>query len=63
MDLLTRGGLTMYTCPRCGSTEFAIDEVETRTQSRLLEPTLEVICKNCGGYQGDLDVNVIVKGV
>ena len=54
----------MYTCPRCGSTEFAIDEFETRSlEGRILEPTLEVICKNCSGYQGDLDVNVKVKGL
>ena len=50
------GGITMYTCPRCGSTEFAIDEIDYKKVS------LEVICRNCGGYQGDLNVNVKVKG-
>lgn len=51
----------MYTCPRCGSTEFAIDEIEYR--DGFAQVSLEVICRNCGGYQGDLNVNVKVKGL
>lgn len=51
----------MYTCPRCGSTEFAIDEIDYKND--FAQASLEVVCKNCGGYQGDLDVNVKVKGV
>ena len=58
---LTIKGEKMYTCPRCGSTEFAIDEIEYR--DGFAQVSLEVICRNCGGYQGDLDVNVKVKGV
>lgn len=49
----------MYTCPRCGSTEFAIDEIEYR--DGFAQVSLEVMCRNCGGYQGDLDVNVKVR--
>ena len=49
----------MYTCPRCGSTEFAIDEIEYR--DGFAQVSLEVICRNCGGYQGDLNVNVKFK--
>ena len=47
-----------YSCPRCGSLEFAIDTIDYKNKI-----SLDVLCRNCGGYQGDLDVNVKIQGI
>ena len=57
-----------YNCPRCGSNEFAIDEYENikytgENKIKAVHTNYEICCRNCGGYIGDLDVNVKVKGV
>ena len=41
-----------YECPRCGSHEFAIDEIEVKK-----EVTLDVMCRCCGCWQGELNQN------
>lgn len=57
-----------YYCPRCGSNEFAIDEYEeidytSEYKIKAVQTRYEVGCRNCGGYVGDLDINVKMKGV
>lgn len=44
-----------YSCPRCGSFEFAIDIVAYK--KGFAQESYDVMCRNCGGYQGELDVN------
>lgn len=48
---------TTYSCSRCGSTEFAIDVIP----AERFKETYEVMCRNCGGYQGELDINVRIS--
>ena len=40
-----------YTCRRCGSTQFAIDVLRLG-----LHEELDVVCRNCDTYQGELVV-------
>lgn len=42
-----------YECPRCGSLDFAIDIIENGLQGYIYD----IMCRNCGGYQGEMDVN------
>lgn len=49
----------MYCCPRCGSTEFAIDEQEEikyTKNNKIAKVNIQydVMCRNCGEYQGGL---------
>lgn len=46
--------MSHYDCSRCGSTEFVIDEISH--PDFTIE--YEITCPNCGGYQGNMDVNV-----
>ena len=45
-----------YACSRCGSNDFAIDTIED-VDFDAVSVTYDVMCRNCGGYQGILDVN------
>ena len=39
------------TCPRCGANEWSLDDHKE---------TIEVLCRNCGGWIGNLDQNITI---
>lgn len=44
-----------YLCPRCDSADFAIDVIQYK--KGFAQESYDVVCRNCGGLQGELDVN------
>lgn len=49
-----------YECHRCGSTDFKIDISTLNLSSgphHKYHQEYLVMCPNCGGYQGQLDIN------
>ena len=43
--------IAAFACNRCGSIDFAVD-----VTSRGYFDELDVVCRNCGSYQGELIV-------
>ena len=45
----------IYSCSRCGSTDFAIDIVPYTIA--FAQEEYQVMCRNCGKYQGTMENN------